>query len=190
MKRMILCAGLLFLLAGMAAAQTTNKKATAKKQYTTHKKNTAGKDTKKENTQTEIVSIPGTTYLVSNGSYSAFSNTRSGIDRYTIADPTIRTLNARANGANMNISSSGIVGVPKRAYGFARGQIILMPDGARTTGTMTGSGATGTGTSIGIVGSGGPAMGVNGKNPYAGWGIYGIPNTGIRLNDTATRAQR
>src|SRR5690349_20247723 len=55
---------------------------------------------------------------VSVGSYEARSDSFGGTRPFSIADPTILALNANANGGDMRISNSGIVGMPKRAYGF------------------------------------------------------------------------
>ena len=100
-----------------------------------------------------------------------------------IADPTIHLMRARASGADVDL---GDLELPKGTNGFANGHIILKPAGARSTGTTTGSGSVGTGTSPGSIGTSGPAMGVNGKNPYAGHGIYG---TGIPFVRDSTKRQ-
>ena len=63
--------------------------------------------------------------------------------------------------------------MPKRAYGFSNGHIILNPSGAVTSGTQTGSGAVGTGTSLATFGSIGAPMHVNGKSSYAGINTWG-----------------
>jgi hypothetical protein len=107
----------------------------------------------------------------------------------SISDPTINALNHRAAGGNVPISRSGIVGMPKRAYGFANGKILLRNTTATTPGTQFGSGAVGTGTTILGLGAGENAIGVNGKNPYAGPSLWGskLPNQAFSLPDSSRR---
>jgi hypothetical protein len=174
MKKMILCAGLWFFFAGYADAQATKKKSS---------------------TRTSVKQPAGTvtTTKVSTGSYAAKAPAAnsSGIGTLTITDPTITALNAKANGNPVTISKSGIVGMPKRAYGFANGHLSLTTTGSTTSGTMTGSGAVGTGTSLGTFGSNGPAMGVNGKSPYAGISMWGnARNLYITHGDSSVRRLR
>jgi len=119
---------------------------------------------------------PATVQLQHEGQYRA----RRGTFRLT--RPAISSLDS---GARTRIHIGGMQ-MPKGTYGFANGHIILKPAGARSTGTATGSGAVGTGTSPGSIGTSGPAMGVNGKNPYAGSGIYG---TGIPFVQDSTKRQ-
>lgn len=92
---------------------------------------------------------------------------------FRISDPVINAFKLRASGNDFYISGSGVPGVPKGAYGVANGKLSFYATGATSSGTSTGSGSVGTGTSPGAVGSLGPAMGVNGKSIYAGWGPYG-----------------
>jgi hypothetical protein len=170
MKRMILCAGLLCFIGAHVGAQNTKKKSSTR------------------NTVKQPSSTVTTT--VSTGSYTARSpaSASSGTGTLTIADPTITALNAKANGNPVTISKSGIVGMPKRAYGFANGHLSLTTTGSTTSGTMTGSGAVGTGTSLGTFGSNGPAMGVNGKSPYAGISMWGnARNLYITHGDSSVR---
>jgi hypothetical protein len=137
----------------------------------------SGQGLKKNNPPQPVKQKPKTIthQLNSEVSYPAFSERQaaepSSVE--TISDPTIRLLNARANGSDVKLSSSGIVGMPKRAYGFANGRIRLNGGGATTSGTQTGSGAVGTGSSLGTFGSMGPGMGLNGKNPHVGWSMWG-----------------
>lgn len=154
MKPLFLCAGILLLITSSARAQKSKAKDT-----TPPKANS---------------SIGSATTLSSTGSYPAKANTLSIVNsNFTIADPILTTLDARANGANISIGKSGIVGMPKRAYGFANGRLLLHSTSATTFGTQTGSGAVGTGTSLGTFGSNGPAMSVNGKSPFAGINMWG-----------------
>ena len=94
-------------------------------------------------------------------------------NNFSISDPTIVALNARANGADVTISNSGVVGMPKRAYGFGNGKLIFNSTAATSSGTITGSGAVGTGSSLGSIGSYGPGIALNGKSPDAGSAMWG-----------------
>ena len=80
--------------------------------------------------------------------------------------------------------------MPKRAYGFAKGHIVLRSSDATSTGANTGSGAVGTGTSPGGMGTMGRSLGVNGKNPYAGTGMWGTNATliGAKGTDATSRS--
>ena len=136
-------------------------------------KNTASKvltEKKKTNGFDSATASSGTINLTSISENRALKNSEAQLQ---ISDPILKAFNANANGANIKLGSSGLLGVPKGAYGFANGKIILYSNGAKSSGTITGMGSVGTGTSPGTVGSLGPAMGVNGKNPYAGIDPYG-----------------
>lgn len=82
--------------------------------------------------------------------------------------------------------------MPKRAYGFANGHLLLSTTSATTSGTITGSGSVGTGSSMGSLGTNGPAMELNGKSPYAGSAMWGNArnlwisrgDSGVRVNKT------
>jgi len=165
MKRMILCAGFFLLVSANALSQTKSKKESTVQQ---HKNPVA---TNKGNSGSS-----NTLTLNSSSSYAA-KGTASGLstwrNNYVVSDPLLTTLSARANGANIQFNHSGIVGMPKRAYGFSNGHIILNPSGAVTSGTQTGSGAVGTGTSLATFGSIGAPMHVNGKSSYAGINTWG-----------------
>jgi hypothetical protein len=56
-------------------------------------------------------------------SLNAVSNNQAhanpGVRPFTISDPTIRALNQRAAGYDVPLGPSGILGMPKRKYGFA-----------------------------------------------------------------------
>ena len=110
-------------------------------------------------------------------SLNAVSNNQAhanpGVSPFTISDPTIRALNQRAAGYDVPVGPSGILGMPKRKYGLANGKLLLRSTTAPSSGTNYGSGAVGTGTSIMGVGTGEGAIGVNGKNPYAGPWLWG-----------------
>lgn len=161
----IMCAGMFLLCVGAVQAQTVKagKKPAANNTISTSaKKTTIAKQTK------DAASMNTTSgSAVSIGNYAAYPPAvNKGL---YIADPTIRTLNERAASGR----SAKIIGVPKLTYGVANGNIIFYNTGANTSGSYTGSGAVGTGTSVGRAGAVGPAMGVNGKSPYAGPGVWG-----------------
>lgn len=166
MKRMFLCVWILFLINTIADSQTQSGQTSKRNGKRTQTRNTA-----KNNLQSSF----NTTTLNSTSAYPAKTNLNapSLMNNYFVSDPIIRALDARANGANIKITQSGIVGMPKRAYGFANGHVTLKTTGAITSGTQTGSGSVATGTSLGTFGSTGPAMEVNGKSPYAGTIMWG-----------------
>lgn len=153
MKPVLMCMGL--LLVASATVQSQTKKPSKSK-------------------SAQAAATPGIT-LRSTGSYEAKGplNMRRAAHQFTISDPVLNALDARAKGAKIEINGSGIVGMPKSAYGFANGHLSLKTTGAVTSGTQTGSGAVATGTSLGTFGSLGPAMAVNGKSPYAGTIMWG-----------------
>ncbi|RYY90653.1 MAG: hypothetical protein EOO15_01655 [Chitinophagaceae bacterium] len=105
---------------------------------------------------------------------SAQSAFGSSSGRLVIADPFVTLYNGRAAGT---IPLTGTVrpipNIPKLRYGVANSRILFYNTTSPTTGGITGSGTVGTGSSVGNVGTSGAATGVNGKNPYAGPGIYG-----------------
>jgi hypothetical protein len=181
MKTIILPAICICFFIFSADAQT--KKTTAKTKTTN-----AGMQSAKKSSSTNAA-----TYLSASDNYSAKSNINSisAGNTYTIADPTLRALNARANGSDISISKSGIVGMPKRAYGFANGHLTLYSTGATSSGTITGNGAVGTGSSLGSIGSSGPAIGLNGKSPYAGSTMWGnARGLQVTRGDSAVRVGR
>lgn len=160
MKRAIFCALIATWAFTSVQAQTARKKTTVKRTAVAHTTRT---------TKAQAPAAPIS--AVSTGSYAARGGATTS-DVY-IADPTIRALNARANGSDVYVSNSGIVGMPKRAYGFANGHLMLTSSGSTSSGTITGSGTVGTGSSLGSIGSNGPAIGLNGKSPYAGSTMWG-----------------
>lgn len=176
MKRMHLSIGLLLLFAITTTAQAQQKSKAEKKRQPVKKTVVANSKSKPARSD-----APNTVNLSSTGEYKAYNRSQEGMTRssgageksLTITDPTIKTYNAIANGANIKIGSSGVLGVPKGRYGYANGHLTLLPNGATSTGTTTGSGSVGTGSSPGSVGTIGPGMGVNGRNPYAGPDIRG-----------------
>jgi len=183
MKRMFFCGGILLLLSETVQSQTKSKK--AKNKQTVHSKTVSPNKTDKEVNPSNSVTLNTTT------SYPAKANTNSLSvlkNNYTVTDPILTTLNARANGANIQFNKSGIVGMPKRAYGFANGHILLNTSGSVTSGTQTGSGTVGTGTSLATFGSIGAPMNVNGKSPYAGINMWGnAMNMNITNRDSTVR---
>jgi hypothetical protein len=178
MKRIILCSCIFFCIAATADAQA--------KKNALVKKSTAAKNiTKKKKVPANTLSptTPDTILLSNTSTNAALAPSAT---RLSIADPIINALNANAKGTNIKLSPSGLIGVPKGTYGFANGKLILYSNNATSTGAITGMGSVGTGSSIGNVGALGPAMGVNGKNPYAGVGSYGtrIPFSIKPITDT------
>lgn len=183
MKRIYLCIGVLILAVTSAQSQTQPKKARSKS-------SSVSKVVQSGKTQKAKANSPNAITMNSTGNYAAKAtlNSSSVSRNYVVSDPILRTLDARANGADIKINKSGIVGMPKRAYGFANGHILLSTTGATTSGTQTGSGSVGTGTSLGTFGSSGPAMNVNGKSPYAGINMWGnAMNMNIIRIDSSVR---
>lgn len=179
MKRVILCVSVLCLITLSAQSQSNKKKTSSKKQ--TAKTAQSKKATKPKATSANTVTL---TSASSNTAKSSSTSPGS----FRISDPILTTLDARASGANVSISKSGVVGMPKRAYGFANGHILLRTTGSTTFGTQTGSGAVGTGTSLGTFGSIGPSIPVNGKSPYAGINMWGnATNMNLSRPDSSAR---
>lgn len=177
MKQVFMCAAIFLLLSIAAQAQTKSKKGKSKQAVTSSQNKAAVKTTNKETAS----NTSSTVSLTSTSSNPAKANTNSlsGVNNigvgnnYTVTDPILTTLDKRANGANIKFNNSGIIGMPKRAYGFANGHILLNSTGSVTSGTQTGSGAVGTGSSLATFGSIGASMNVNGKSPYAGINMWG-----------------
>ncbi|RYY67050.1 MAG: hypothetical protein EOO12_02365 [Chitinophagaceae bacterium] len=95
-------------------------------------------------------------------------------ERFSIADPFLTLYNGRAAGAlPLDEPVRPIPNIPRLRYGVAHGHLLFYNTTATTHGGNTGSGSVGTGSSTGNVGTNGVAQGVNGKNPFAGPGIYG-----------------
>ena len=182
MKRMFWCAGILLLISITAQSQTKTKK--AKTKQTVHSKTVSTNKATEKKTNKSTVDSSNTITLTSTTGYPAKANTNvlsSLKNNYSVTDPILTTLDARAKGADIKFNNSGIVGMPKRAYGFANGHIVLGTSGAVTSGTQTGSGAVGTGTSLATFGSIGTSMNVNGKSPYAGINMWG---NAMNMTDT------
>ena len=157
-------------------------------------KNKKAVHSKTASTDHASAAAPTTSMLNSVGNYPAKANPNglsSLPNNYTVSDPILTTLSARANGANLRFNNSGIVGMPKRAYGFANGHIALKTSGSVTTGTETGSGGVATGTSLATFGSVGEPMNVNGKSPYSGINMWGnAMNMQISNTDSSVRTAR
>lgn len=112
------------------------------------------------------------TLLKNEWPYTAKAQEANRVTKLQISDSLLRTFNARAAGFSIpNVKD--LPGVPRGTYGFANGKILLYSNTATSSGTIMGSGAVGTGTSPAGVGTSGPSTGINGKNPYAGFGPYG-----------------
>lgn len=177
MKQVVLCVSLLLSMVLGAAAQTKGKTG-MKTQQVSQSKSVINKTSSKKNLSNKNSRTDAPTVLNSTGTYKAYGNSNTEAGQLRIADPVIKTLNERAAApAEADVLGSGIIGMPKLTYGIANGHILFRTTDAPTLGTGTGSGSVGTGTNVGSVGAAGNALGVNGKNPYAGPGIYGLPVT-------------
>lgn len=160
----ILCIG---FISTFAQSQTSHDK-----QPVVKKKNVT--ESKPANlSRAKTVDTASFTSTSANKAYAATSG-------LSIADPTINLLNQRANGSNAFVSRSGIVGMPKSSYGFARGKLFLRSTTALSSGTSYGSGAVATGTTIMGTGTGENTPGINGKNPYAGPSLWGSKPYGVQ----------
>ncbi|MCW3072978.1 MAG: hypothetical protein JWP69_47 [Flaviaesturariibacter sp.] len=159
MKKLVCSFGILCLCFGTASAQKPSKKKGSNKPVETvsHAKRATPADT--------------TFSLTSTSANNALAN-RSNTGLY-IADPTIQTFNTRVFANLIPDDEQAIIGIPKISTGIGHGRILFYPTTSSTAGTNTGSGTVGTGMSLGNVGTSGRSIGVNGKNPYAGPGIYG-----------------
>lgn len=191
MKKVIVCISFLFIGTLGADAQTKGRTG-AKKGQVTRNATEAKKAQVKKNLRENNNNTSGTTAILNSiGTYNAYGRSAAPAGRLQISDPTIRTLNERASSRTMpEVEGSGIIGMPKLAYGVANGHILFRSTDAPTSGTGTGSGSVGTGTNAGPVGTAGHAIGVNGKNPYAGPGIYGLPLNDENVNRPSTEGAR
>lgn len=178
MKRMFLClTALFFVLSAMSQTKTTTKKKTQSPGNTQQKKNTQ----RSPNFNTVTLTSESTDPAKNTSMNMQVHNLR-------ISDPILNALDARAAGADIRINKSGIVGMPKRAFGIANGKIYLGTTGSVTSGTQTGSGSVGTGTGLGTFGSSSSVMGVNGKSPYAGLSMWGnATNISVGRGDSSVR---
>ncbi len=121
--------------------------------------------------------------MSSTGSYEA----RAPLSNIRIYDPTIRAMNNRTEYGGVPLfGKNSLLALPKGTYGFGNGQLLLRSTDATSIGGVTGNGSVGTGSSNGGVGTGGSAIGVNGKNPYAGPAIWGSAQ-GLKLQDSVLR---
>jgi hypothetical protein len=181
MKHWILCAGLFIGITTVTEAQTKSKAPTNNKRPEAVKGTT--KLTSSSTNEAKAPALPRSSF--------GWNNTPSAGSNWQITDPIVRTLNERANGATNTINFKELVGVGRGTYGVANGKILLHPSSSTTSGGITGSGAVGTGSSPGGFGIHGIVTTVNGKNPYAGPGIWGTTGTGIgsdfRMNENSLR---
>jgi len=123
MKRMFWCTGIFILMTVTAQSQQAKSKKTRTGQ-TTHSKTVS--TNKKADKPT--LNSDSTIILNTISSYPAKANTNTLSyfkNSYIVTDPILTILNARANGANIKFNNSGIVGMPKSAYGFVNGHLIL-----------------------------------------------------------------
>ncbi|RYY97409.1 MAG: hypothetical protein EOO11_10960 [Chitinophagaceae bacterium] len=145
--------------------------------------------------KTNAKAAPATTAptrLSSTSGNAAFGAAGGNAGQFSIADPKVNFLNGRATGVIPDGTvDRPVINMPKLRYGVARGHLLFYNTSAATTGSFTGSGSVGTGSSMGSVGTSGRATGVNGKNPYAGPGIYGnrvgVNGAPVSLPPTGTR---
>jgi hypothetical protein len=185
MKTVLILFGFSILLNQEADAQTKSKRIPSKNNSITKKP--ALKQNLSSNTSypAKGPAIPTSTLGWRN---APLYNTQS------VNDPIVRRLNERFYGTGNNIDFRKFMGIGRGTYGFKHGHITLKPNGSTTSGGITGSGSVGTGSSLGNVGVHGAAVGVNGKNPYAGPGMWGTTGTGIgtnfRMNDSSNRSIR
>lgn len=191
MKKVIVCISLLVIGVLGAHAQTKGKTGTPIGQVTRNASESKKTGAKKNLSDNSHNTSGTTTVLNSMGTYNAYANGSAPAGRLQISDPTIRTLNERSfSRTSPEVLGSGIIGMPKMAYGVANGHILFRSTDAPTSGTSTGSGSVGTGTNVGPMGTAGHAIGVNGKNPYAGPGIYGLPFNDENVNRAYTEGAR
>jgi hypothetical protein len=186
MKRVMIGAAMLFMLSSTTDAQT--KKSTGKN--TGSKNSVAKKTTSKKSAKKVKNSSDTATILSTTASYNANAAPASFTTQYFISDPLVKALDARASGAPIRISGSGIVGMPRGSYGFGKGQLKLYNTGATTSGGITGNGSVGTGSYLGSIGTHAAASGVNGKSPYAGshmWGLNGALAPGYKSDSSLRR---
>jgi hypothetical protein len=160
---------LLFLLFCFARGETQLKKTGTGRHSNTSTKKLHHHKMAVTGTNDTIISLTS----VSTHSAKAANSLQASSNELTIADPTILALTERAKGNNIYISNSGIVGMSKRAYGFANGHILLHSTVATSSGSTGGSASVGTGGSLSGVGSSGSFIGMNGKSPYAGQAMWG-----------------
>lgn len=174
MKHIFLCTLLLLFLAATAEAQSPKKK-------------TQKADNKKEMT-TKKEAASSASQISHTSSYPALRPLNAAADRFTVEDPILRSFNEKTKGEDVRMGSSGIAGMPRRAYGFANGKILLYSTGSTSSGGNTGNATVGTGSGLGSIGSSGPLMGINGKSPYAGSAMWGnARNMTITRGDSSVR---
>ena len=113
--------------------------------------------------------------LMSTSAYAAKipSTVSAPSGQFRVSDPILIALGERAKGNEVFVSNSGIIGMPKRAYGFANGHILLRSTVATSSGSTGGTSSVGTGGSLSGMGSSGAFIGMNGKSPYAGQSMWG-----------------
>jgi hypothetical protein len=162
MKTVLLAALMIAFGAFTVSAQQNKHRRVTKAAHTAQL--AAKKKNKKTAEKTTVIS------LNSSSANAAFAD-RSTVNSLRIADPTIRWYNSMYDYRHPNGNS--VIGVPKLNSGIAHGRLIFYPTSSAGSGSFTGSGSVGTGTSIGSIGTNGAVIGVNGKNPFAGPGIYG-----------------
>jgi hypothetical protein len=162
MKKLLLAFWMIAFCSYNASAQQKKHKRVTKAAHTAQL--AAKKKTKQAPENTAVISLNSTS---ANAAYAD----RAKANNFRIADPTIRWYNMMYDYRHPNGNS--VIGIPKLSNGIAHGRIIFYPTSSAGSGSYTGSGSVGTGSSLGSIGTNGSVIGVNGKNPYAGPGIYG-----------------
>lgn len=185
MKRLFMCAGLFIGLVNMVDAQKQTKAPINSK--ITGTKINAQRLESTSSSEAKAPSIPNSSL--------GWKNTPALSNTYQINDPVVRTMNARANGALSTLNYKDFMGVGRGTYGVANGHILLRSTGSTTSGGITGSGSVGSGSSTGSAGIHGAVVPtVNGKNPYAGPGMWGTTGTGIgtsfRMTENSSQSIR
>lgn len=179
MKRLILCAGI--FIGTISVAEAQSKKEDQLKQSP----NKAIRLESSSAAEAKAPALPKSSF--------GWNNVPAQSNPYWIADPIISTLNARAHGATTTMDFKELMGIGRGAYGIADGQIMLRPTGSTTAGGITGSGAIATGSTPGSPGMHAAVPMVNGKNPYAGPGMWGTMGVGIgtdfRRNEISIRTR-
>lgn len=179
MKRLIVCTGLCIGLINIAEGQIKTKAPLSTRNTVTN-----ANTQRLESTNTSEAKAPDIPR-----SSLGWQNSPILVSNYQINDPVVRTLNARANGAISIVDFKDFMGVGRGTYGVANGHLMLRSTGSTTSGGITGSGAVGSGSSTGSAGIHGAVVtSVNGKNPYAGPGMWGTTGTGIGTNYRMTES--
>src|SRR5437588_2766462 len=125
MKKIILSA-LIFILINHLQAQVGQANQAVNKQNDHKIKNNKNRIKK-----TNASGSSGMGYTIQNSSaHYAYGNPPTFSNTYTIQDPVLQVMNLRANGSDIKMGKSGIIGEGKRTYGFANGHLVFYSSGA------------------------------------------------------------